>query len=84
MNWNIFRTSRASETQILYIQSLLHQFPTDYPDESTDVKERELLDEALADMPQVVGRVDPVRYRSFKRLTKAQASTVIDRLNSML
>jgi hypothetical protein len=62
----------------LYIQNLLHQFPTDYPDDSKSNKERAVLDEAMADMPRVVGKVDPNEYNSLKRVTKAQISTIID------
>jgi hypothetical protein len=51
MNWRIRRTGRADETQILYIQTLLQQFPIDYPDDSKNKKERDILDETMADMP---------------------------------
>ena len=77
-------SGRASNTQIFYIQSLLHQFPTDYVDDSKKKRERHALDEAMADMPRIVGKVNPIKRNAFKRVSRAQASTIIDRLNLML
>jgi hypothetical protein len=82
--WRVRKAKRATETQILYLQNLLQQFPRDYLDESREEKEQDILNEAMGHLPRLVGKVHQNGYRSFERLTKAQASSIIDKLNSML